>query len=90
MRVNDPEFLKGFRRQKCFVGNCKVRFCDAHHIRTRGAGGGDEPDNVIPLCRQHHIEVHSQGAKSFAQKYNLPISWEEGYPRRTDLDPQSK
>jgi hypothetical protein len=31
---------------------------DAHHITSRGAGGGDEPANCILLCRRHHQMAH--------------------------------
>ena len=27
---------------------------DPHHIKTRGAGGGDTRSNLISLCRGHH------------------------------------
>lgn len=30
-----------------------------HHIKTRGAGGTDDLDNLICLCHRHHMEVHS-------------------------------
>ena len=58
------------------------------HLQTRGSGGSDEPTNLQPLCRwPHHVERHSMSLKDFAQKYNLPISWEKtGYPRRTDIE----
>lgn len=29
-----------------------------HHIRSRGAGGGDEPENLICLCGLSHAKVH--------------------------------
>lgn len=27
---------------------------DGHHIKTRGSGGDDVPENIITLCRKHH------------------------------------
>lgn len=30
-----------------------------HHVRSRGAGGLD--DVTVPVCDQHHDEVHTQG-----------------------------
>lgn len=27
---------------------------DPHHIKNKGAGGDDIPENLITLCRQHH------------------------------------
>jgi len=29
-----------------------------HHIKSRGAGGGDEPENLISLCWECHRKVH--------------------------------
>ena len=28
-----------------------------HHVRSRGQGGGDTPDNIVPLCTRHHSQV---------------------------------
>jgi len=35
-------------------GVCTFPGLDPHHIRTVGAGGGDELENIIALCRCHH------------------------------------
>ena len=32
---------------------------DPHHIKSRGSGGGDEPENIITLCRRHHNDAHA-------------------------------
>lgn len=66
----------------CFICGHPATF---HHLRTKGAGGGDEPENLMALCLMHHREAHDKGAKTFANKYSLPISFESGYPRRTDI-----
>lgn len=42
---------------------------DACHIKSRGAGGGDEPWNLIPLCRSHHILQHRVGWHNMAQHH---------------------
>lgn len=44
---------------------------DTHHIKTRGAGGGDEPSNIMYLCREHHVEWHKIGAVTFTDKYGM-------------------
>ncbi len=54
---------------------------DPAHIRSRGAGGGDEPDNVIPLCRACHSEQHQMGLKAFAEMNGLPIDFSSIYPK---------
>lgn len=40
-----------------------------HHIQTRGAGGGDEPDNLMSLCLLHHREIHDHGIETFAHDH---------------------
>ena len=40
-----------------------------HHVRTRGAGGGDEPENLLGLCVLHHRQIHDHGADTFAARY---------------------
>lgn len=35
-------------------GPCTFPGLDAHHIQTRGAGGGDTKENLITVCRHHH------------------------------------
>ena len=49
----------------CFCGNYSAA---PHHIRTRGAGGGDEAENLLALCTTHHTEV-GIGIITFAKKY---------------------
>lgn len=56
--------LAEIRTQPCAV--CGLVPCDAHHIRSRGAGGDDTADNLMPLCRDHHQEVHRVGWYEFA------------------------
>lgn len=48
---------------------CLKRPSDADHIRTRGAGGGDNLGNLQPLCREHHTFKHSVGIKTFLNMY---------------------
>lgn len=49
---------------RCVV--CHSLGVDLHHLKTRKAGGGDEPENIMPLCRKHHTEVHTVGLLKFA------------------------
>jgi len=44
-----------------------------HHIITRGSRGDDAliEANEIPLCFEHHREVHTIGRRSFEIKYSL-------------------
>jgi len=54
-------------------GNC------LHHVKTRGAGGCDCSYNLMPLCLQHHNEVHNSGLHDFAEKYLKVFIWLKDY-----------
>lgn len=36
------------------VRRCVRLAVDVHHVQKRSAGGADDPDNCIAICRQHH------------------------------------
>ena len=73
-RIRGEAYLKAARAGKCRV--CGQTPCDAHHVKAKGAGGGD--DQVIPLCRKHHAEWHSLGVGRFLKRH--PV--EGGYDLR--------
>lgn len=56
--------------QRCECG-CGLLASDKHHIVTRGAGGIDDPGNIIHLCRSCHSEVHMIGVDTWAERYGL-------------------
>lgn len=37
---------------------CNGTSVDLHHIKLKSAGGSDEVDNLIPLCRKCHDQAH--------------------------------
>lgn len=53
--------------KSCLV--CGVPDVDVAHIKTRGSGGGNDDDNVMHLCRDHHTEQHKIGIVTFVEKY---------------------
>lgn len=67
-RVKSQKTKAATRADRCAVFGCR-RISDAAHVRSRGAGGGDEPGNLLPLCRNHHIEQHAHGWKRFLAAY---------------------
>ncbi len=70
-RKVDKELLKSFRDKSCVIKkDCIGEVC-AHHIKTKGSGGGDVEDNLLALCVLHHLEIHKIGTKTFFIKYNL-------------------
>jgi hypothetical protein len=52
----DPGYL-GF----CQIPKCSRPACHRHHIRWRSRGGGDEPANILFVCRVHHLRGIHQG-----------------------------
>ena len=42
---------------------------DRCHIKSRGAGGSDEDDNLISLCREHHSFQHKIGFKALCELF---------------------
>jgi hypothetical protein len=68
------EWIRGLRCVACpeTATNHPERM-DAHHVKTRGAGGRDE-GNLAPLCWMHHNELHGIGRDSFAEKFGVDLS----------------
>jgi hypothetical protein len=67
MAGEDPRYTAWIRSQGCHLkaqGNAKPCFgrIEAHHptyLRTTGSDGRAHDNTAIPLCAQHHAELHS-------------------------------
>lgn len=46
-----------------------------HHVKTRGSSGTDDYYNLMPLCREHHQNIHFIGLTTFASKYSEAREW---------------
>jgi len=57
------------------------RMAEPHHITSRGAGGGDIIENLIPLCRFHHSEWHQIGSCRMVDKYEKIFNYLIKYNR---------
>ena len=67
--VRDPCECGGFLRV-----SSKRYATEACHLKSRGAGGGDEPGQLWPGCQKHHQESHTLGRKSFERKYAISLT----------------
>lgn len=67
--LKEQLYLEFIRRRKCLV--CRKNHPDAHHVRSRGAGGSDY--DTVPLCRKHHTELHQIGQGTFQSHYNMNL-----------------
>jgi hypothetical protein len=45
------------RRQTCCACNTKL-YVELHHIRYRNLGLPAEIEDIVPMCRSHHEDVH--------------------------------
>lgn len=79
--MKTPEQIRAYCKRKGYsteyaeywVAHCYCEICNEpivppHHIRTRGAGGGDNPGNLLGLCAEHHTEAH-KGVLRFAHNH---------------------
>lgn len=58
-------YLEFVRSQLCCAPACMAKADHAHHFDKKAGGGGVacKPSDsfTVPLCAQHHLEVHSTG-----------------------------
>lgn len=85
VRIKDAKKLKDVASRNCAVGMAggHIGKVCAHHLKTKGAGGGDEENNLIPLCAAHHTEIHSSGAHAFFDRYGCFLD-REGWDKMID------
>lgn len=65
-RTKDLELIdRIMERQGCCLvgfdggyGQCNGEDC-AHHIKSRGSGGGDVEGNILRVCLHHHQMIHN-------------------------------
>ena len=69
-KMTDKELIKSL---PCMI--CGQYGVDAHHVPSRGAGGKDMIEDMVPLCRAHHTEIHKVGILSFAYKHKDFMNW---------------
>jgi hypothetical protein len=61
-RVRDKDHLRYVAAQPCIL--CSRSPADAHHIRfaqPRALGAKVSDEFTVPLCRDHHRELHNSG-----------------------------
>jgi hypothetical protein len=51
------------RDEHCRYPGCRapLTWCDIHHMEPWEHGGGTDLDNLVALCRRHHVTVHEGG-----------------------------
>jgi hypothetical protein len=86
MTVFGP-YAEWIRGQRCAACASPPR-SQPHHKRSRGRGGQDE-ENLVPLCTFCHYELHFGGPSKFEAKHKVKLDeltssyWSE-YRKETD------
>jgi hypothetical protein len=70
MIARSEEYLEYVRSQSCSVDGCNDGSV-AHHVFPGGVGLKGSDFAAIPLCWDHHNELHNIGVKTFAKKHKL-------------------
>lgn len=92
-RERNAEYLAWVRVQPCAIGFHCHGAVQPHHLQTRGSGGSDYTS--LPLCVQHHVEIHTIGVARFEQTYSVNVwrlalhtlvRWFTAEPRSTSPD----
>lgn len=71
--MRNHDLCESYRKMPCIVCG-SYNLVSGHHLRTRGSGGLDIKENLIPLCLNHHTEVHQISLTRFCQKYSA-VKW---------------
>lgn len=50
-----------------------LRPADPHHLDSSGTGTKGSDWLTVPLCREHHTELHTIGFKAFESKYGINL-----------------
>lgn len=84
-RVINRKLLDEVPLQGCYIGQDCYGKIVAHHLNTVGAGGDDIVDNLVPLCRKHHTEIH-WGLSKFVENHPKFLNWLQAHNRWDLID----
>lgn len=68
-RKYSPVYAAYWMRERVCVACLEHPSSAPHHIRTRGAGGDDAPENLLALCTSCHRKVDDLGRTLFCRLY---------------------
>ena len=72
--------------RRCFVDGAPIFEEDPveyHHIRPYTEGGPSTPDNIAPVCKQHHLTIGTMSLQEYRDKLEL-ANFFEGDPKYLD------
>lgn len=77
-RIVNRKLLDAVKKQPCVAcGRVATEFMpvDPDHISTEGSGGDDVPENVWPLCREHHDMKGREGLGHMIKNFINCLIW---------------
>ena len=66
-RLTDTRLIKKLRAMDC-AACMRDGPSVVHHIRTKGSGGPDVFENLLPLCVPCHTDIHLLGPSKFMSR----------------------
>lgn len=78
MRIVNRDLIEYIKKNLPCM-SCGRYGVDAHHVKPQGSGGDDVPENLMPLCREHHTmgleNVHNMGLNRFIKRFESAKNW---------------
>jgi hypothetical protein len=74
VRFEDDAYLRFIRRQPCLICGAASQ---AHHVQAGGVGTKCSDYRTVPLCHNHHRELHNHGRTSFELQYSVDLNLEQ-------------
>ena len=64
------------RALPCIIAECNAWSwtIQASHVKSRGAGG--KAKDLVPMCPDHHSEMHTLGIRTFESNYSIDLATE--------------
>lgn len=68
------ERVEWVKAQRCI---CRTTICEGPsenaHIKTGGTGRKADADQIVPLCHNHHVILHTEGVIWFQNLYSIDL-----------------
>lgn len=74
MARNPKDYAK-FKKDRCVIGDDCFGPLDPDHVKTLASGGKNVAQNIMTLCRAHHVEKGQKGIIHMAEKYPQYKKW---------------
>lgn len=74
-RIENESLIRFVKTLPCIACGITGEMVHAHHVKSKGSGGDDVAENLIPLCFEHHRMVHDVGLLMMSSRFPSVNSW---------------